>query len=136
MANRLSFQNALSTLQSMFEEVDLEVIRMLLEANHGHMERTVENLLSIAGGQTEAVQENQNVHKNNADLDRNQNFFEKKTNQDSNRLANQFSVNRREVLTHTQSNAVALTRDLSFTDTLPEDFLRPPSWYKVDNSLY
>merc|ERR1719336_2417082 len=48
--NEISYADALSTLQSMFSGVDVEVIRMVLDSNGGRMESTVENLLQMTGG--------------------------------------------------------------------------------------
>eukprot|EP01119_Soliformovum_irregulare_P020372 TRINITY_DN6587_c0_g1_i1.p2 TRINITY_DN6587_c0_g1~~TRINITY_DN6587_c0_g1_i1.p2 ORF type:complete len:194 (-),score=49.83 TRINITY_DN6587_c0_g1_i1:1335-1916(-) len=43
------YEEAISNLQSMFENVDREVICSVLEENQGHMERTVEILLGMTG---------------------------------------------------------------------------------------
>jgi len=46
----VSYENAIATLHAMFAEVDTDVIKMVLDNNGGHMERTVENLLAMTGG--------------------------------------------------------------------------------------
>jgi hypothetical protein len=47
--NRITQEQAVATLQAMFAHVDAEVLLMVLESNGGHMERTVEALLSMDG---------------------------------------------------------------------------------------
>ena len=49
-AQTVSYDSAMASLHSMFSGVDNEVIAMLLQANNGHLERTVEQLLGITGG--------------------------------------------------------------------------------------
>lgn len=46
----VTYESAMSTLTSMFGSVDREVVAMLLQANGGHMEKTVENLLALTAG--------------------------------------------------------------------------------------
>lgn len=43
----ITFNEAITMLQAMFANVDAEVLREVLIANNGHMERTVETLLSM-----------------------------------------------------------------------------------------
>ncbi len=44
------FDTAVSTIHSMFNgNVDREVVTTVLEANNGHMERTIECLLRMSG---------------------------------------------------------------------------------------
>jgi len=43
------YEVAVSTIQSMFFDIDRDVICSVLEANSGHMEKTVECLLSMSG---------------------------------------------------------------------------------------
>ena len=50
MAQTVSYDSAMQSLHSMFSGVDNEVIAMLLQANGGHLEKTVEQLLGITGG--------------------------------------------------------------------------------------
>lgn len=47
MAAEISFDEAVVNLQGMFDRIDKELIVAMLEANGGHMERTVEQLLEI-----------------------------------------------------------------------------------------
>jgi hypothetical protein len=47
MSNRITQEDAIATLQAMFSHMDAEVLLMVLESNGGHMERTVECLLSM-----------------------------------------------------------------------------------------
>eukprot|EP00898_Chlorokybus_atmophyticus_P005960 jgi/Chlat1/6365/Chrsp44S05830 len=46
----LAYEEALTTLQGMFSDVSPDVIAAVLEAHQGHMEATVETLLSMTGG--------------------------------------------------------------------------------------
>jgi len=46
----VSYESAMATLSSMFGDVDREVIAMILQANGGHMENSVEHLLALSGG--------------------------------------------------------------------------------------
>ena len=53
----VKFQDAVSTLTSMFPAIDSETIGELLRSRGGHMESTVEVLLTLTGdGQPEAAQ--------------------------------------------------------------------------------
>lgn len=45
----IPYEAAVATIQSMFENVDKDVICTVLEANSGHMEKTVECLLAMSG---------------------------------------------------------------------------------------
>jgi len=53
----VTFDDALVTLQSMFTEMDKEVLTTILEANNGHMENTVICLLKMSGDNS-VTQEN------------------------------------------------------------------------------
>lgn len=45
----VSFEDALGTLTSMFPEWDRETLSALLTSNGYHVERTIENVLSMSG---------------------------------------------------------------------------------------
>ena len=45
----VSFDDAVASLQSMFPEWDQETLKTLLITNNGHVERTIENILSMDG---------------------------------------------------------------------------------------
>ena len=46
----IPYEKAVQTIASVVgEKVDYEVIKMVLEANQGHMERTIEQLLQMMG---------------------------------------------------------------------------------------
>jgi hypothetical protein len=50
----ITYQQALSTLTTMFATADIEVIKMVLEQNRGHMEKTIEQLLEMTGAESAA----------------------------------------------------------------------------------
>jgi len=43
------YEDAVATLQGMFSNLDREVVCSVLHANRGHMERTIDSLLSLCG---------------------------------------------------------------------------------------
>jgi len=47
----VSYQEAIETLKSMFGDTEEAVIVSRLEANNGHMEHTVNDLLAMANGE-------------------------------------------------------------------------------------
>mmetsp|Transcript_15851 Transcript_15851/g.37493 ORF Transcript_15851/g.37493 Transcript_15851/m.37493 type:complete len:275 (-) Transcript_15851:329-1153(-) len=55
MAAPLSLTEAVDTLHSMFTGLDREIIAEILKTQGGHMERTVEVLLQLAGDESESI---------------------------------------------------------------------------------
>ena len=55
----VSFEDALSTLTAMFPEWDRETLSVLLTSNGYHVERTIENVLSMSGEMSAQEQQQQ-----------------------------------------------------------------------------
>mmetsp|Transcript_26792 Transcript_26792/g.44925 ORF Transcript_26792/g.44925 Transcript_26792/m.44925 type:complete len:302 (-) Transcript_26792:480-1385(-) len=52
----VSYESACQTLERMFPQIEPLAIRTVLEAHHGHVEQTVESLLSISGAESGSSQ--------------------------------------------------------------------------------
>lgn len=123
----VTYESAMSTLTTMFGSIDPEVIGMILQANNGHMERTVEHLLAMDGEKDQAPPPQQ--HRPQPQQ------------QPPPRAAQQPMAyqpppqqqQRRESMNEQKSGPQPVSPvDNSANDIyqLPDDFLRPPSYYE------
>lgn len=100
----ISYEAAMATLQTMFPTADPSVISMVLESNGGHMERTVENMLSM------------NLLPGAAGSDASANAGAAAEPGDDGGVS--------------PTPAPAANKDSDIFRSLPDDFLRPPSYYQ------
>ena len=148
----IKYADALSLLKSMFINIDQDVIISILELNHGHLERSIDNLLSIDSTNDTTTNSNNtntgNVNTSNTKQSQSQPVYVEPIGvASSNNIdtpfykdANSYIENNRISIPsssyqptgnkRSQKNADYIS-SLSLTENLPDDFLRPPSWYQV-----
>jgi hypothetical protein len=124
MATTVSYESAMANLKSMFSSVDSEVIAMILQSNAGHMERTVEHLLAMTSG-APAAANNQQTQPQFYPIAQPVNQSRKSAQQPQEHKQNSFNPN--PLLNQPQPQRSASS--IKASDLLPEEFLRPNSWF-------
>lgn len=117
----ISFEEAVDSLSSMFPTWDRDTLEALLSANENHLENTIENIFSMQDVYQTSSSSTSNVTQGQTYMDK----FENKNNKNNSRATeSKFNNDYRENKDGKRGIKV----------TLPDDFLRPPSFNRGNRS--